>query len=262
MSQARALCAVVEHLASGANPAYFSHDTVAQWGDDGLATLLQAGLLKPAAAASSIECHGCEERCFMDVVYSDANDPNKRAFVVCDVPENQAEMGRIRVPAARLQRWQCSAEMLACSIAQMLGMKDAPENAGAAGKIRLGMLQGSNGRRWVTLNLVPLSIHINQATVLVSDLLFVADDEIAIDTQRIRFMVDQVASSTKPYEASTDRREARKQQTAAMYKDWQDAYSDLLRRYPGKSKTWYSLRIARLDVARGRDPETIRKHLR
>ena len=39
------------------------------------------------------------------------------------------------------------------------------------------------------------------------------------------------------------------------------AEGSLRHEHPGKSKKWYSLKLAHMPVARGRDAETIRKHL-
>lgn len=58
------------------------------------------------------------------------------------------------------------------------------------------------------------------------------------------------------------RREQRKRETQAMYQDWQAEYQRLRESHPGKSKKWCANQIARLEMARGRDSETIRRRLR
>ena len=58
------------------------------------------------------------------------------------------------------------------------------------------------------------------------------------------------------------RREARKLDTQAMYEDWREAYRDLKKQRPRMSDVWHSRQIAKLDIANGRDPETIRKHMK
>jgi len=96
-----------------------------------------------------------------------------------------------------------------------------------------------------------------------SDLLFIDGGVVAIDKARIDELVNTKPLSVgKAYETSTDRREAGKFATQAKYQDWQDEYFSLQVKHPTKSKTWYSLQIAKLPIAKGSDSETIRKHLK
>jgi len=61
---------------------------------------------------------------------------------------------------------------------------------------------------------------------------------------------------------STVRRDARKLVTQATYKLWQKAYRATKKTHPNKSDIWYSRHIAKLKIAKGRDAETIRKHMK
>jgi hypothetical protein len=47
-----------------------------------------------------------------------------------------------------------------------------------------------------------------------------------------------------------------------MYKSWQKAYRSLKKQRPNMSDVWYSQLIAKQDIAAGRNPETIRKHMK
>ena len=47
-----------------------------------------------------------------------------------------------------------------------------------------------------------------------------------------------------------------------MYQDWNDEYLKLKDNQPNKSDTWCSLRIEKLEIAKGRDAETIRKNMK
>ena len=58
------------------------------------------------------------------------------------------------------------------------------------------------------------------------------------------------------------RREAGKRETEAKYRRWQAAYRKLKKTHKGRSGVWYSQQIARLAIADGRNPETIRKHMK
>ena len=242
--------------------AVFSYDTVAAWDTAVLETFTAHGLLKPTTAAQSVECRGCEERCFSDVVVQPSKAGALRAYVVCEVPAKRAEMGRVAVQPERLSQWLLSAELLARFIADQLGLANVFSAGEDPQRIRLGMLQGVNGRCWVSLIAAPLTLEVNQQIVPVSELLFIENGVITLDKARIRSLVNVLANpAAKPYTPNTDQRESRKLTTQAMYQEWQDAYDSLRHEHPGKSKKWYSLKLARLPVARGREAETIRKHL-
>jgi hypothetical protein len=58
------------------------------------------------------------------------------------------------------------------------------------------------------------------------------------------------------------RREARKLDTQARYKSWQKEYRLLKQSHPNMSDVWYSLKIAKMEIAKGSSAETIRKHMK
>lgn len=237
------------------------HDTVQGWEQGALHGLLSQGLLKAAPAAFSLECRGCEEHCFSDVLVR-TDGSTTRAYIVCEVPERQAEMGLVSVPIERLQQWQSSPVLLARFIAGALGL-DAEISVSKEARLYLGMLQGPHGRRGITLAMDTFSLEVNQHAIPLAELLFADGDVVAMDRRRIDSVMSlKVNPADKPYEPNTDKRESRKQTTAAMRQDWRDAHAQLQREHPGKSnKKWCSIRIARLPIARGRDSETIRKQL-
>lgn len=80
------------------------------------------------------------------------------------------------------------------------------------------------------------------------------------DAGATRLVVDGNDEAISP-RRSTVRREARKLTTQAMYATWQKAYRVSKKKYPNKSDVWYSLQIAKLSIAHGRDADTIRKHM-
>lgn len=55
------------------------------------------------------------------------------------------------------------------------------------------------------------------------------------------------------------RREVRKHHTNATHKAWQQEYRRLKKKHPAKSDTWCANQIAKMDIAQGRNAETIRK---
>lgn len=263
MRLSEALTELLASLDAGGGTALFGFDLVQAWDEGVLEALNECGLLVPAGIAQSIECHGCEERCLEDVVTRQSPTGTVDAFVVCHVADKQAEMGRIPIRAERLQQWRSGIEQLADFLASSMGIERPVDAGQASSTIRLGMLKGPNGRRWVSLSASPLTVSVNQQVVPVNELVFAESGKIAVDLPRIQHLLNlSIAPTGKDYVPNVDRREARKRATQAMYQDWQDAYTKLLESHPGRNAGWYARRIERMDIANGRNWETIRKRLR
>jgi hypothetical protein len=98
--------------------------------------------------------------------------------------------------------------------------------------------------------------------VPLSEFIAYRDGEYAVDQAMIRRQVDAAAKGDSRYTPRIAKREARKLDTQAMYEGWQKAYRRLTKSRPKMSDLWYSQQIAKLGVAEGRNPETIRKHMR
>jgi len=47
-----------------------------------------------------------------------------------------------------------------------------------------------------------------------------------------------------------------------MYKDWNDEYLRLKKEKSGRTDTWCSIQIAKMDIAQDKDSETIRKNMK
>ena len=79
-------------------------DEAADWPEGAFATLEQDKLLTQTTPASSIECTGCEEACFMtvNILPTEAGRP-ARAFIVCT---ERDDMGRVKVEFPRLRQWR------------------------------------------------------------------------------------------------------------------------------------------------------------
>lgn len=257
------LLELLGHLRAENKPIMISWDGVQQWPEGALNTFLQLGFLIPASSAQSIECNACENRCFMDVVALAHDDPAlTRAFIVCDDADMQSQMGRVKIPLLRLQQWQGSVKQLSQVVADLLGLKDKIIFSGNQPVIKLGMLKAEKGRRWVTLNGSDLSIEINQRTIPVDELLYFDGKQLVIDQNSIDDLLNSESlNKGKKYTPSTTKREDSKLKTQAMYQDWKDEYLRLNTQYPNKTDRWYAGKIFKMDIARGRDAETIRKNM-
>lgn len=260
MDNNQALNAVIEHVDAFDKRVHLGWDEVQQWQAGALERLVTAKLLAKDVNAHSLECTGCEQHCFMPVYQA---DDKQRAFIVCDDPDKQDQMGRINVSLERLQQWQASVKQFAGVVAGLLGLESQPVYQKDSTSYKLGMLSGSRGRRWVLLRDQPLALEINRYTVPLNELLYFSADELVIDKLRIDELLDSVPSDTrKAYTPDVSKREVKKLATQAMYQDWNDEYLVLKQRHPHKTDMWYSMQISKLDIAQGKDSETIRKNMK
>lgn len=79
-------------------------DEVADWPDGTFASFEQDKLLTQMSPASSIECTGCEEACFMPVNILPADAGRRaRAFIVCN---KRDDIGWVGVEFPRLRQWR------------------------------------------------------------------------------------------------------------------------------------------------------------
>lgn len=259
------LASLLELLDSTSKPIMVVNwDSIQTWPGGVLEKLVEAGILIPAAKAQSLECLGCEHRCFMDVVTQTSKNKSLAcAFIVCDEPDMQSQMGKIEISLERLQQWKCSAKQFAEVIAGLLDIEDKIEYSLGQNNIRIGVLKGSKGRRWVSLNTNPLSLEINRHIMSVEEVLFFEGEQLTLDKLRINGLVNSDPQSKgKKYNPSTDKRAASKLKTKAMHQDWKDAYLKLKKEHSGKSDTWCALKITKMDISQGKSSETIRKNMK
>jgi hypothetical protein len=260
MDNSQALTALIEHVSASDMPVSLGWDEVQTWREGVLERFLAAGLLRKDVNAKALVCKGCEHHCFMQVVLS---DDNKRAFIVCDVPGMQEQMGRINLPLERLKQWQASARQFALVLSRLLKLDFNPSQQKTSAAYKLGMLPSDGGRRWVSLARQPLAVEINRHQRPLAELLYFSDNELLIDEPLFNELLNSSsADAGKAITPDMSRQEERKLATQAMHQDWKDKYLELKRMHPGKPDTWYSMKISRLDIAQGRDSETIRKNMK
>jgi len=261
------LLSLLEAIEASGDMHIVGWDATEQWPDTALHTLLHARLLRETKPAQSIECPGCENRCFMEVHQLPGGDVGPdRAFVICDDPEKHDQMGRIAIPVERLRQWKVTALQLTELIAKLLGIECKAEDRHGQTNLRIGMVQGSDGRRWLSLNKSPLTVELNGHQIPLEEVLFFENSTLAIDQERI------ISLATKPpykspqrYKSSTEKREAGKRKTEAMYADWGEEYQRLRRTHPDLKRyndSWIAKEIAKLPIAQGRNWDTIRKRMK
>ncbi|HUX90822.1 MAG TPA: hypothetical protein VMV48_09055 [Gallionellaceae bacterium] len=254
---------LIQRLGSGGDST-LAWEQVREWPKGAIEAFQKAGWIEPTAAASSVECPGCEENCFMPVhVLPARNEQPARAYVACDRP---ADMGRVKIPMSRLQQWQVTESQVACWVSGALDLKGKPERDKSSRAFKLGNLQGKKQVSSLEFNTVEMvSLKVSGHSIPLSDVVIFEGDQPGIDRAAILDLVDmlQVLESSDRYKPSTARREARKLDTQAMYASWQKAYRDLhkINKIKNKTETWYSQQIEKMDIAQGRDASTIKKHM-
>lgn len=261
------LLSLLESLGTTGDSHIVDWNTVQQWPAGALARMLECGILTVTRAAQSIECQGCENRCFMEVhQLPGTNKKPARFFVVCDDPEMQEQMGRIQIPQEKLQQWKVTPHQLAKVAANLLVIDNNVNDRHGHNNIRIGMIEGGSGRRWLSLNKSPLALEISENKVPLEEVLFFDDDKLHIDKTRIYQLMEKASGSTgKKYRPSTSKREARKRRTEAMYADWHAEYHKYRLKYPNRkthSDNWIAKQIAKMKIAQGRDSETIRHNMK
>jgi hypothetical protein len=274
MNLSQALYSLLQNLSQaikqGDEKVIYSFADVEQWQAGVLPLLVDYKLIKPVSAAQSIECTGCENNCFMDVISHQVNEQN-RNYIVCDDSEKQPQMGRITVKSEQLKQWQVSIKNLAALLARLLGFEDVSLDTNTLKKefIPLGMLNSSNGRKWASLQKQPLVLDLNQVQIPLTELLFVDNNKLTIDHARINAVLAvKQPVKAKDYQSNTNKLDQRKANTQAMYKSWQDAFEQLKvdnpkkPNQPKKLKDWYAYQISKMDIAQGRDPATIKRSLK
>lgn len=260
MNNTLTLNALIAHVDASDKPVLIGWDEVSQWPQGVLKTFTGQGLLKKDVGAKSLTCLGCEHQCTMDVLLT---EDTKRAFIVCDHPDMQEHMGRIPVPLERLQQWQASTQQFASVITAMLGFDAKPTYNKEAASYKLGMLKCLDGRRWTSLFTRPLRLEVAGHFVALGDMLFFDGGELVVDVDRVKSLLSaSPANVGKAYTPNTNKQDARKAATQAMYQNWRDEYQSLLRKHPDKVDTWYSKQIAKLPIADNKSAETIRKHMK
>jgi hypothetical protein len=244
--------------------AIFGMDDAADWPDGTLDRLTKAGLVKRAQPAKSIECKGCERYCFMPVHSLPAEGNRRaRAFISCDKPE---DFGRIPVELRRLTQWKVTGGALADTVAGLLGFAKPAQDDYASGKRwKLGVVNGKERKGEVKLAVENgVMLILAGHTIPLSEVLTLDGGCLSIDRDELRRLVDKPngQSGAHHHAPSNVRREARKLDTQKEYEAWQKAYRALKRKHPEKSDVWCSQQISRTDNPKGRDAETIRKHMR
>ena len=237
-----------------------SHHELNQWPEAAVAALKAQRLLVKAQPATSAICPGCERYCVMPVKTRTHPSRGAVSFIDCD---KRSDVSRVPVPVDRLEQWRCTADAVCGFVAASLGLRQSDKRRlASADFLEIGMATGDKRNQMLCLQTGgELMLMAGGNTVPLADLVAYRTGAYSLDSARVGQLVDAATTADNRYTPSNAKREARKVDTQAMYKDWQKAYRELVKKRPNMPETWYAQQIAKLPVAKGRNAGTIKKNM-
>jgi len=230
-----------------------------QWPVEAVKAMKSQKLIRKARPASSAICPGCEQECLMPV-YSPEGTGANASFIVCD---KLSDTNRVVMPSERLIQWQSSVDMVCEFVADGLELRRTSGQTAGTGLWEIGMAYGDKRSQMICLKTNGgLALAAGNTSAPLGDLIEYRDGKFLLNSAMIRWMVDSATTADQRYTPSNARREARKLDTQEMYASWQKKYRQLKSSRPGKSDNWYAFQISKMDIARGRNAETIRKRMK
>ena len=246
--------------ASQGEVALVTDEELLQWPKAAVKAMKSQKLIVKAPPAASAICPGCESNCVMPVHSLSVATEKTSSFIVCD---KRDDINRVPVPAARLIQWQCSTDLVCRFVASSLGLRSPARQADIAGRWEIGIVCGEKRSQMLCLEACDtLMLVAGSSRAPLAECIEFHEGAYSLDAVQIRRLADSATTADDRYTPSNARREARKLDTKAMYESWQKEYRKLRREKHGMSDVWYSLKIAKMEIAKGRDADTIRKHMK
>lgn len=231
-----------------------------QWPNAAVKAMKSQKLIVKARPASSAICPGCERNCIMPVHNMPATAGTPESFVVCD---KRSDINRVAISAERLIQWKCNADMVSRFVATSLDLNLSNRQITGSGLWEIGMAFGDKRSQMLCLEANgTLDLVAGNNSVPLAEVIEYNDSSYSLDGSKIRNLVDSATTADPRYTPTNVKREARKLNTQAIYESWSKAYRKLRKKRPNMSDVWYSRKIAKMDLAKGRNAETIRKKMK
>ena len=247
--------------ARNGSPVLLNTAELGQWPGEAATAMKKQRLIVKARTAASAACPGCERGCVMPVhTLPAATTGRTLSFIVCD---KRSDMNRVPVPPEALRQWQCTADLVSAFISSEFGLRSTIKQSDDNGRWEIGMVCGDKRSQMLCLETSgTLNLVVETSRVPLAELIEFHDGAYSLDAAPIRRLVDAATTADNRYTPSNARIEARKLKTQAKYEEWRKAYRALRKRRPERSDAWCSQQIATMDIAQGRDAETIRKKMK
>lgn len=231
-----------------------------QWPRAAIKSMKSQRLIVKTRPASSAVCPGCERNCVMPVHTLPATTGKPSSFIVCD---KRSDINRVQVPPGRTVQWQSNVDLVCGFVASSLGLRGPQKKTDSAARREIGIVCGDKRSQMLCLEASDvLSLVIGNSRVPLVEFIEFREGAYSLDTAQIRRLADSATTTDNRFTPSNARREVRKLDTQAMYENWRKEYRALRRKRPGMSDIWYSQQIAKMNIAHGRDTETIRKRMK
>jgi hypothetical protein len=261
MTPLEALLELLERVgASRGAAALVSDEELNRWPVEAVRSLKAQKLLVKASPATTVVCPGCEQECTMPVYTPPAGTGPAVSFTVCD---KRDDINRVEIPTERLRQRHCGAEAVGAFVAQSLGLRADRQRKTDAGLWELGLVRGKRRSQMVCLRAdQALELVAGQNAVPLAELVSFGVGRYSVDGDAVRQLVDAATAGDSRYTPSIARREAGKLKTQALHASWRKAYRALKKRRPELSDTACAKALAKMDIALGRNEETIRKNMK
>jgi uncharacterized protein YlzI (FlbEa/FlbD family) len=241
-------------------PVLVNDEELRQWPRATIEAMKSQKLIVKASPADSAICPGCERECVMPVHTPSAKGVVSSSFIVCD---KRSDTNRVPISSAKLIQWQCSVDLVTEFVASSLGLRRPARQTASAGGREIGIAFGEKRSQMLCLEASGiLDLVAGNKKIPLAEFIEFNGGKYSLNDTMIRQMVDASTTADERYTPSNARREARKLDTQAMYESWRKTYRELKRSKPGKPDNWYAMQIAKMEIAHGRDPETIRKNMK
>jgi hypothetical protein len=230
------------------------------WPYEAVVALKAQKLIRKAKHATSVVCPGCERECVMPVHTVAGKSGDVDSFIICD---KRSDINRVPVSPKQLTQWRCTMENVCRFVSDQLGLQHGNQKANDAGLWEIGVVRGNKRSQMICLQTNGcLSLVAGNSAIPLAEFIGYRDNTYSLDTIAIGQMVDNATTADERYTPTTARREVRKQDTQDKYERWRKAYRTLKKANPDKSDKWCSIRISKMDIAGGAEPETIRKQMK
>jgi hypothetical protein len=259
MTPTAALIELLARVGAQGGPVLVTAAELSQWPAPAVAALKKQKLLTRASPAASAVCPGCEDECIMPVHTLVRADGTASSFIVCD---KRDDTNRVAVAAEELLQWRCDVAAVCRFVATSLDLRQSEQAGSDVTLVNIGVVQGRKRTQMLALRLQhALALTAGSSMIPLADLVSFQDGSFVVDAAVVRQMVDTAPLADPRHTPTTAKREVRKADTQAMYKDWQTAYRKLLKANPGKSDVWYANHISKTAIAQSRNASTIKKHM-